>query len=173
MQRRRYLALSVGTVATLGGCLADTRPSAVLSREKATPIECPPVLDVERTVCPGQDGPVTVDRSRRSVSGDSWSLVVTVTNRTDQPIGLTPYGWSVFRWGEDGWRSVAADAHIDPWQTLASGERYAWQLTAGSNSLDDADQRVLLDLGPGDYAFAVRLRKTGSLGAVAVFDVTS
>lgn len=171
MRRRTYLGLAAGAAGGLAGCTASALPGADLPGDDDR-AGCPALLDVERTICPGEPGPVEVQRSGGTVAGDAWSLVVAVSNGSDAPVGLNPYAWSVSRRVDDGWRQVAPDAHIEPWQELAPGGRYAWQLTAGGDGLDDADQRVVLGLEPGRYAFAVPLRAERRLGAVATFEVT-
>ncbi|MDZ7701964.1 MAG: hypothetical protein U5J98_07780 [Halobacteriales archaeon] len=171
MRRRAFLGLAAGAAAGLAGCTASALPSAGLGGEEA-PAGCPALLDVERRVCPESDGPIGVERSNRSVSGDAWSLVVTVTNGSEEPVGLNPYAWSVHRSAEDGWRQVAPNAHIEPWTELAPDAGYAWQLTAGDEGLDGADQRVALGLDPGRYAFAIPLRADRRIGAIARFDVS-
>lgn len=170
MQRRAVLGLAVGAASAIAGCTASALPSPDLSGDDPGP-DCPAVLDVERTVCPGADGPLAVERSSATVSGEAWSLVVAVTNQADAPVGLNPYAWSVFRRTAEGWEHVAPDAHIEPWLELGPGESYAWQLTAGGDGLDDSDQRVTLDLEPGTYAFAVPLRATEPVAATVTFEV--
>lgn len=173
MHRRAYLGLAAGTAVTLAGCTASALPGPDLGSDSTPSPACPAVLDVDRTACPGDERPLAIDRSRTTVSGDRWSLVVGVTNRSGEPLGLNPYAWSVFRHDDDRWRHVAPDATIEPWRELSPGERYAWQLTARSADHDDTDQRVFLDLTPGTYAFAVPFRGRERIGAVVTFDVTA
>lgn len=171
MRRRGFLELAAGLAAGLAGCTASALPSLHPS-DGGGPDDCPSLLDVERSVCPGDDAPISVERSGTTVAGDTWFLVVTVTNRAAEPVGFNPYAWSVLRDAEGGWEHVAPDAHIEPWRELPPGARYAWQLTAGQVGLREVDQRVFLDLPAGRYAFAVPLRATEHLGAVATFEVT-
>lgn len=172
MRRRRYLSLAAGAAVGLAGCAARALPGADSSPESAEPAHCPGVLDVERTVCPGADGPVSIERSAGTVSGDAWSLVVTVTNESPDPVDVNPSAWSVHRQDGDRWAQVAPDTATEPWVELRPDEGYVWQLTATAGGLADADHRVFLDLAPGTYAFAVLLRAGDRLGAVVTFNVT-
>lgn len=171
MRRRGFLGLAAGLAAGLAGCTASALPSLHQSGG-GEPEDCPTLLDVERSVCPGDDAPISVERSGTTVSGDAWSLVVTVTNRTAEPVGFNPYAWSVLRDVEGGWEPVAPDAPLEPWHELPPRARYAWQLTAGRVGLKEVDQRVFLDLPAGRYAFVVPVRTTERLGAVATFAVS-
>lgn len=171
MRRRAFLGLVAGAATGGAGCTANALPSPP-RQDEGVPADCPTVPDVERTVCTSADGPVSVERSSASVSGDAWSLVVAVRNRGDGPIGLDPYGWSVLGGADGGWTPVAPAAYSGPWRELVPGARYAWRLTAGGDGLAAVDQEVFLDLSVGPYAFAVRVRAGGLLGAVATFEVT-
>lgn len=171
MRRRTVLGLAAGGVAGLAGCTASALPK--LPQPGGESVECPSLPDVERSVCPGDDGPISIQRSGTTVSGDAWSLVVSVTNRATEPVELNPDAWSVWRDADGGWEHVAPDAHIEPWRELPPRTRYAWQLTTGQVSLKEVDQRVFLDLPAGRYAFTVPIRTTERLGAVATFEVTS
>lgn len=172
MRRRVFLGLTGALAPGLAGCTASALSSLHEPGGDETD-DCPSLLDVDRSVCPGDDAPISVERSGTTVSGDAWSLVVTVTNRTAEPVGFNPYAWSVLRAAEGGWEPVAPDAHTEPWRELQPQSRYTWQLTAGQVGLKEVDQRVFLDLPAGRYAFAVPVRTTERLGAVAAFEVTS
>lgn len=174
MHRRRFLGLVAGAAGAIAGCSARAFPNPDVGGQPTPASTCPAVVDIDRTVCPDDDaGPLGVEQSGTTVSGEGWSLVVTVENRSDDPIGTNPYAWSLFRRDGDRWRYVAPDAHIEPWLELAPGGRYAWQLTAGGDGLDDVDQRVFLDLAAGTYAFAVPFRANERVAAIATFDVTA
>lgn len=172
MHRRRYLGLAAGVAAGLAGCAARAIPGAQPPADAGEAGHCPSVLAVDRTVCPEDDGPLSIERSSETVSGDAWSLVVTVTNESTDPIGVNPYAWSVYRRDGDRWRHVAPTAAIEPWIQLEPDDRYVWQLTAGAGGLADADLRVFLEVAPGTYAFAVPFRAANRIGAVVTFDVT-
>lgn len=172
MQRRRYLGLAAGVAAGLAGCAARAIPGAEPPTEPGSPGRCPAVLEADRTVCPEGGGPLSIEQSSGTVSGDDWSLVVTVTNETADPLGVNPYAWSVYRHEGDRWQHVAPDAAVEPWIQLGPDDRYVWQLTAGAGGLADADHRVFLDVDPGTYAFAVPFRADNRIGAVVTFDVT-
>lgn len=171
MRRRRYLSLAAAGAAGLTGCTARALPDA-LSGAPGPSDGCPSVLDVDRRVCPGDDGPLSIEQSSETVTGDAWSLVVTVTNESAEPLGANPYAWSVYRRDGSRWRHVAPNASNEPWLELRPDERYVWQLTAAAGGLADADQRVYLALDPGTYAFAVPFRADGRIGATITFDVS-
>lgn len=172
MDRRRYLGLAAGVAAGLAGCAARAIPGADPPAEPGDPGRCPAVLEVDRTICPADDGPLMIERSSETVSGRDWSLVVTVTNASADPLSVNPYAWSVYRQDGGRWQHVAPDASIEPWIQLEPDDRYVWQLTAGAEGLADADLRVFLDVDPGTYAFAVPFRAESRIGAVVTFDVT-
>lgn len=170
MRRRAFLGLAAVAAAAGAGCTASALPSPGLAGDDPD-VACPAVLDVDRTVCPGVDGPLTVERSSATVAGDAWSLVVSVTNGSDATVGLNPYAWSVLRRTADGWEQVAPEAHIEPWTELGPGSTYAWQLTPRADELADVDQRVTVDLRAGTYAFGVPVTGAERVGAVAAFEV--
>jgi hypothetical protein len=171
MHRRTYLGLGAGLAAGLAGCTANALPRPDLLGEP-TPIRtCPAIGDCERSVCPAVDGQVTVTRSSRTVSGETWSLVVGLTNQTERGLAVTPSGWSLFRRSEDGWSTVVPAARVQESRTLEPGERYEWQLTTGSEPLSDPGRRVYLDLAAGEYAFVVPLGTDRRYAALAPFDV--
>lgn len=172
MRRRRYLSLVGAATTGLAGCAARALPGAGPSPESDEVAHCPGLLAVDRTVCPGADGPVSIERSAGTVSGDAWSLAVTVTNESADPVGVDPSAWSVYQQDGDRWGPVAPEAAIEHWTELQPADRYDWQLTAGAGGLTDADHRVFLDLAPGTYAFAVPIRAATRIGAVVTFDVT-
>ena len=168
MRRRALLGLAAGAAAGRAGCTASALPDPGLTGGDEPG---PAVLDVDRTVCPGGDGPVAVERSSETVVAEDWSLVVSLTNRSGDAIGLNPHGWSVHREAAGGWTKVAPDAHFEPWFELAPGEAYTWLLSDGERGLADADQRVTLSLSAGRHAFAVPVRGPTRIGAVAPFTV--
>jgi hypothetical protein len=172
MRRRRYLTLAAGAAAGLAGCAARAIPGSERPAEPDEPEGCPAELAFERTVCPGVDGPVSIEQSGETVSGDTWSLVVTATNESTDSVGVNPQAWAIYRQDGDRWEHVAPDVSIEPWIELRPDERYVWQLTAGAGGLADADHRVFLDIDPGTYAFAVPFRAATRLGAMVTFDVT-
>lgn len=171
MRRRAFLGIVAGAATGGAGCTASALPSPGPQGE-GTPADCPTVPDVERTVCSATDGPVSVERSSASVSGDAWSLVVAVRNRREVPIGFSPHGWSVLRGTDEGWTRIVPAASSEPWRELAPGVRYAWGLTADGDGPAGVDQEVFLDLSVGAYAFAVEVRAGGRLGAAATFEVS-
>lgn len=172
MDRRTYLGYGVGLVASLAGCTADALPNSELMEEPTPNPECPAVGPLEQTICPPDDGPVSVTRSSKSVSGGSWSLVVGVINQTDQVLRLHAPAWSLFRRSPDGWTSVVPAAPVQESRALEPGDRYEWQLTADSEGLSDLSRRVYLDLAAGQYAFLIPVVHDRPVGAVAPFEVT-
>lgn len=172
MQRRAFLALSAGAATGLAGCTMNALQGAAGPASPSPSSQCPALVDADRTVCPDDEGrPLSIARSSQRVSGDDWSLQVVVANRAAEPYGVNPYAWAVYRKGDDDWTRVAPDAAIEPWVELDPGEAYAWLLSAAGAGPGDADQRVLLDLGPGTYAFAVPFRGPDRVAAVAPFAV--
>lgn len=167
--RRRVLGgLATGAAVVLAGCTARALGPATGDPAAGG---CPSPLSAERTVCPGDDGPLDVRRSVTRVSLPDWSLAVTVVNRSAGTIGTNPYAWSVFRREGDAWRRVAPEAVVEPWVELSPGDAYRWLLANGDDPAADADQRVVLDLAPGRHAFAVPLEGDGRVAAVAPFEV--
>ncbi len=171
MHRRTYLGLGAGLAAGLAGCTANALRRPDLMGEPTPMRTCPAIGDFERTVCPADDDPVAVTRSSRTVSGDTWSLLVGLTNQTERGLRVTPSGWSLLRRSEDGWTPVVPAARVQESRTLEPGERYEWQLTAGSEALSDPDRRVYLDLAPGEYAFVVPVGTDRRYAALTPFDV--
>ncbi|MFB6359868.1 MAG: hypothetical protein ABEH59_00945 [Halobacteriales archaeon] len=171
MDRRTYLGLGAGLTAGLAGCTANALPRSALGGEPTPPQTCPAVGDFERTVCPADDGPVAVTLSSRTVSGETWSLVVGLLNRTEQGLVITPSGWSLFRRSQEGWTTVVPAARVQESRSLAPGDRYEWQLTAGSEALSDPDRRIYLDLPAGEYAFVLPVGTDSRSAAVAPFSV--
>lgn len=172
MHRRTYLGLAAGAMAGLAGCTASALPGP-----DPTPTSsvggCPDLVDADRSVCPGDTaGSLAVELSAETVSGDDWTLAVTVTNRATAPYGFNPYAWSVYRADEDGWDRVAPDAHIEPWRELDPGASYTWQLSATEGAAGEADQRVFLDLDHGRHAFVITFDGADRAAAVAPFTVT-
>lgn len=173
MDRRTYLGFGTGLLASLAGCTADALPNSELV-EQATPDQgCPAVGGFERTICPTDDGPVTVTRSSETVSGDTWSLLVGVSNVAEQALAVHAAAWSLFRRSENGWTAVVPAPPVQESRALQPGDRYEWQLTAGSEGLSDPGRRVYLDLGAGQYVFVVPIAAEDPFGAVAPFEVTS
>lgn len=171
MDRRTYLGLGAGLAAGLAGCTANALPGSDLMGEPTPQRTCPAIGDFERTVCPTDDGPVAVTRSSRTVSGETWSLVVGVINQTERGLAITPSGWSLFSRSQNGWTTVVPAARVQESRTLEPGERYEWQLTAGSEALSDPDRRVYLDLTAGEYAFVVPVGTDRRYAAVVPYDV--
>lgn len=172
MERRAFLKLGVGLTAGLAGCSATAVSSDDAEEARTPENRCPAVIEVDRVLCPGDDGPVSVTRSSRTVSGDTWALVVAVTNRTGAPLNLNPAGWALFSRTADDWAPVVPAARVKQSRELRPEERYEWQLAAGSEGLSDPDRRVYLDLVAGDYVFAAPLRGDHRYGAIAPFTVT-
>lgn len=173
MDRRRYLVLAGVTVTGLAGCTASPFSDTDRTDDTSSTDRCPDLLDVDRTRCPAEaGGPLSVDRTSETVSGESWTLRVTVTNRATEPYDCSPFAWSVFRRVGGAWTSEMPAARVEPRFELAPGDHYAWQLVAPGARRDAADQRVFLALGPGQYAFAVPFRGPERIAAVAPFTVT-
>lgn len=171
MRRRAVLGLVGSAVCGLSGCLAGvfSRPTDA-DRPTATG-DCPVLQDAERTVCPGDDGPVGIERSANAVGGEAWSLRIAVANLEASPVSCSPAGWSVLRSTAGGWTAVVAGRRRSPRVAIAPGERYVWSLATPDASTDAADRRLRLALDPGEYAFAVPLSAADPLAAVAPFTV--
>lgn len=173
MRRRSFLGLAAfASAAGLAGCTATAIPGADAPATATPNRECPAVLDAEQRVCPRQpDGPLAVERSTDRVTGRPLSVAVTVLNEASTTYRFDPYGWSVFRRADADWHRVVADTGGIPRRAIAPGEQFTWQLTGTEPDLSDADQRVFLDLGSGEYAFAVPFAGPASVVAVAPFQV--
>lgn len=172
MDRRTYLGLGGGLLASLAGCTANALQRPDLLGTETPDRACPGIGAFDRAVCPEDDGPVSVSRSSRVVSGASWSLVVGVLNHTEPDLTVSPGSWSLFSRSQSEWTPIVPSAPVQESRSLEPGEQYQWQLTAGSEGLSDPDRRVYLDLAPGEYAFVVPLGSDRRYGAVAPFEVT-
>lgn len=173
MDRRRYLALAGVTVAGLTGCTGTSFPGSDPAEDSSATDGCPTLLAADRTNCPSEpDGPLSVDRTSETVSGESWTLGVAVTNRGTEPYSYSPFAWSVFRQAAGGWRYELPAARTKPRVELVPDDRYGWQLATPGASTNEGDQRIFLDLSPGQYAFAVPFRGPDRVAAVASFTVT-
>lgn len=172
MRRRSFLRLATVSVVGLAGCTATALPGAHETDGDLPSRDCPDLLDADLTVCPQLDGgPLTVERSRETVSSDRSSLRLSVTNRDEVPYRFNPYGWSVYRQIDGHWARVTADADTEPRRELAPGDRFAWQLSTAEPTLDVADQRIFLSLAPGRYAVAIPFHGPDRVAAVGPFDV--
>jgi hypothetical protein len=171
MERRAFMGLGVSLTAGLAGCAAKALSRPAVMETHTPESDCPVVIDVDRVYCPGDDGPVGVARTNRTVSGDSWSVVVRVTNQTEKSLSLNPDGWALLSRSQDGWQPVVPAPRVGQSWELRPQQRYEWQLTAGSPGLSDPDRWVSLDLTAGEYTFAVPLRGEQRYGAVAPFEV--
>ena len=170
MHRRTLLSLAAGTLAGLAGCTVRALPDGGSTPAPAP--ECPDLLDTDRTVCPHDaEEPLEVHRSAPSTAGPGWTLSVAVTNRAEEAYGCNPYAWSVFEHDDGRWERLAPDAWIEPWTELEPGATYTWLLSGAEGDRAGADQRIVLDLAPGTYAFAIALEGPSRIAAVAPFEV--
>ena len=194
MQRRRFLeltTLSVTAVASTAtaGCTGSagaggdpgtttttTSPTTSTTKEDSGPhntttvLPCPQVRDVSVHVCPGDDGgPISVDRSTRKIPADGGVLSITVTNTTDQTVGLNPYAWAVHRLDDKGhWQRVDERAHIEPWEELEPGARKEWRVASDADYETDGSAIACpVDLDPGTYGWTVELKPESRDGRVA------
>jgi|GEM_PF-1820484 len=199
MKRRRFLeltALSTTAVTStaLAGCtgarndVGGTGPTTSTNATSTTTTRadsgdhpttsvpgCPDVLNVSEVYCPGDDGPVSVTRSAKSMPTDGGSLTLTVENTSDGSIGLNPYAWGIYRLTNDGhWEREDDDrAHIEPWQELEPGGTLRWVVASDADQKPSGDAiPCVLDLDPGNYGWAVELKPGDSserIGAGAGF----
>lgn len=171
MLRRTFLGVA-SAAGGLSGCLATTTSDG--DRETESALDgCPPLNDGVRTVCPGgSTPPLAVERPADRVSGDDWSLTITVTNRSSVPYRTDPSGWSVHRYADD-WTLVVPSGSTVGRIELAPEERYGWVLTCGMGRSSAGDHRVFLSLGPGIYGFAVPFIGPNRIAAFAPFRVST
>ncbi|MFB6353660.1 MAG: hypothetical protein ABEJ92_06195 [Halobacteriales archaeon] len=165
------LGLVGSAVWSLSGCVTGVFSRSTDADQPTATGDCPDLPDAERTVCPGDDGPVGIDRSATTVDGTAWSLRVAVANRGESPVQCSPAGWSVLRSSAGGWTAAVAGLRRSPRVAIAPGERYVWSLATPAASTGAADRRLRLALDPGEYAFSIPLRAGEPLAAVAPFTV--
>lgn len=172
MRRRTFLGLAASSTGGLAGCSAGPAPAQTPG--VTTPVGgCPAVSGADRTVCPTtEDGPVSVGRTTDTVSGTVWSLGISVTNRTESPLRMNPAGWSILGWDE-GWQPVLLGDPVGWGIELVPGDRYGWRLSPTGDDRPPADRHVFLAPDPGTFAFAVPVRGSEPLAAVATFTVTA
>ena len=189
MQRRRFLELTalssaVVTTTSLAGCTGsagagggggDGDPTTPTTDDSGTHpttavLPCPDVRDVSTRVCPGDDGgPFSVDRSTRKIPADGGVLSITVTNTSDQTVGLNPYAWAVHRLDDKGhWQRVDERAHIEPWEELEPGASKEWRVASDADYETDGSAIACpVDLDPGTYGWTVELKPERTDGRVA------
>lgn len=173
--RRRFVRGTVtGVVAALAGCATRALSVPGDGQRSAGPIaeDCPTPHSLDRTVCPAADGgPLAVWRSRRRVAHPDWSLIVTVENRAEQPYVTEPSGWSVFGWEDDGWARLVGGTRVGSRTEVAPGGTYRWLLAPGDVPDVVGDRRLIFELDPGRYSFAVPFIGPDRIAAVAPFEV--
>lgn len=171
MRRRAVLGLVGSAVCSLAGCVTGVFSRPTDADQPTATGDCPDLPDAERTVCPGDDGPIGIERSATTVDGTAWSLRVAVANRGESPMRCSPAGWSVRRSSAGGWTAAVAGRRRSRRVAIAPGGRYVWSLATPDASTDVADRRLRLALDPGEYAFAVPVSAGDLLAAVAPFTV--
>lgn len=205
---RRTVLAAVGTSLVSAGCLGSgpgrgpvngngtdpTPTDGPASTPTATPggpfadVACPSFTETDRTVCwhtRPDDAPVVLEPETTAFEPVADNQTVetvafTLRNRSEQSFGLNPYAWQLQVRADDGWRRVAPDQWIEPWDTVAPGETWEWILATRQHPTPSEERvvRVFQDVDDGTYAFAVH----GFLGegtddatgieCVALFDVT-
>lgn len=91
-----------------------------------------------------------------------------------------PYGWRLWRWTGDGWRSATRGGIKKPALYLPHGESYTWRLTATPGDpdgerphRDGASEAIHLDgLPGGTYAFGIGVDVEGEGDRTAAVVVT-
>lgn len=181
--KRRTVLVAAGTPAlTLAGCVersnaTDENPTGTPPEGTSTdsgpgegdgtPLEgvpCPSFSDTaDRTVCThtGSDSEAVYPTVSKEVftptaGDDSVEMMqISLHNDSDEAFGLNPHAWALKRRTDDGWSHVAPEEHIEPWQTLESGESFTWDLSVQSHPSPGGKNTLSLieDLDSGTYAF--------------------
>ncbi|WP_267642513.1 hypothetical protein [Haloarchaeobius amylolyticus] len=152
MNRRAVLA-ELGAAAALASPLvayglgqSDPQPAACPSFEAAA----------DRTVCPGEEAPMTVT-VETSVGAETRvdSVRVVVENTTDAPWLVGVNSWTLYEWTGTGWTRVAPAQRWPVQARLRPSARYSWLL--GPNREGVAGETVVdrVDLERGHWAFSV------------------
>lgn len=116
---------------------------------------------VAAVVCAGESASRQVSfgqNTDRLARGETLETTL-VNDGAAAAVGLNPYAWSVHRRvGGGDWKRLERGAYVEPWVTLASGERLRWRVGVGEVEVQPhADDRVYggsLDLDAGTYAFS-------------------
>ncbi|PSQ48651.1 hypothetical protein BRD19_05975 [Halobacteriales archaeon SW_7_65_23] len=128
-------------------------------------IPCPSFSDsADRTVCShtvmaGATPvyPTVSEQVFTPTTGDDSveTMAITLHNDSGVRFGLNPHAWTLERWTGDGWEHVAPEEYVEPWQSLAPGETFTWELSVESHPTPQEQRRlsVVEDLESGTYAF--------------------
>ena len=144
----------------VAGCAGLTGP-----RPDRAPDGTFPDGEAETVVRPaGGDSPVPLTCSLVTTPGDlpTTEFQFRVTNESDRPFDLNPYGWRLQCWRRGAWFDAAPRAVPVAGKRLAPDESITWSVSItnapGSYRLGDlaTTEPRISGLGPGSYAFTGR-----------------
>lgn len=144
MQRRTVLATVSAVVVGGTGCLGrsstngpNDSPNGSTPGRRIEDEPCPSFDDhTDRTICyhtrDREEAPVYVEPSNTVGTVESFGF--TLHNQAEQPFGLNPYAWAIYRQDDGDWKHVAPDAVPEPYTRLPPGDTIRWSLEPNSSS---------------------------------------